>query len=87
MAWRQLPALSPARYHHSLVAVSGSTLLSFGGHLCSQSKGEAPFYYLNTVHALDLSALLGVANTQHSNDLSDGSAWEEAGAEAGRWEL
>ncbi len=35
---------------------SSGKLFSYGGHLCSSSKGELPFFYSNAVNMLDLAA-------------------------------
>ncbi|KAK9820539.1 hypothetical protein WJX72_011414 [[Myrmecia] bisecta] len=51
--WKKLPAMPYGIYYHS-ISVHGGVAFTFGGHLCSESKGDKPFYYLNTVHRLEL---------------------------------
>eukprot|EP00873_Tetraselmis_striata_P040169 jgi/Tetstr1/460433/TSEL_005692.t1 len=56
VSWSRLPDLPVGHYHHSLVA-HGSAVYGFGGHLCSTTKGDHPFYYLNHLEALPVGGL------------------------------
>mmetsp|Transcript_42939 Transcript_42939/g.101953 ORF Transcript_42939/g.101953 Transcript_42939/m.101953 type:complete len:424 (+) Transcript_42939:141-1412(+) len=56
IAFQPLPDTPLGHYHHSLVG-RGSAVYSFGGHLCSTTKGEHPFYYLNRVESLDVAGI------------------------------
>jgi hypothetical protein len=46
--WTKLPDV-PAGVYDGRAAADSSALYSFGGHLCVDTKGDNPFYYLNSV--------------------------------------
>ena len=56
-SWLKLASLPMGIYSHKLV-VHDNAAYVFGGHLCPESKGNLPFYYLNTMMRLDLTAWL-----------------------------
>ena len=55
--WQRLPDLPYGIYYHK-VTVHGSSAYITGGHLCSETKGDMPNYYLNHVLKLDLTPWL-----------------------------
>ena len=55
--WQRLPDLPYGMYYHK-VAVHGDFAYVTGGHLCSETKGDMPNYYLNHVLRLDLTPWL-----------------------------
>jgi len=57
VAFTRLPDVPVGHYHHSLVA-HGARVYGFGGHLCSTTKQDHPFYYLNHLEALDVADML-----------------------------
>ena len=63
--WQRLPDLPYGMYYHK-VAVHGGFAYVTGGHLCSETKGEMPNYYLNHVLQLDLTLWLHDHKTSSS---------------------
>ena len=71
--WERLPDLPYGMYYHK-VAVHGNFAYVTGGHLCSETKGDMPNYYLNHVLRLDLSPwltdkTLSIRSNQYRNEL------------------
>lgn len=56
--WRKLPDLPYGFYYVQAVVYNQAVFLT-GGHLCSETKGDMPHYYLNHVLRLDLRSWLG----------------------------
>ena len=65
--WQRLPDLPYGIYYHK-VAVHGNFAYVTGGHLCSETKGEMPNYYLNHVLRLDLTLWLHDHKTSSSKN-------------------
>lgn len=55
--WQRLPDLHPAIYDVRGGMSASGAVFAYGGHLCSDSKAELPFYYTNAVSKLDLAQL------------------------------
>ncbi|DBA74712.1 TPA: hypothetical protein ACH3X2_009374 [Trebouxia sp. C0005] len=55
--WERLPDLPYGIYYHKVVVHDNFAYVT-GGHLCSETKGDMPNYYLNHVLRLDLSPWL-----------------------------
>ncbi|GAX76744.1 hypothetical protein CEUSTIGMA_g4191.t1 [Chlamydomonas eustigma] len=56
VTWHRLPDLPVPLYDsRSALSPSSASVFTFGGHLCSETKGEAPFFYTNAVAMLDLT--------------------------------
>ena len=56
--WKKLPDLPYGFYYNQAVVYNKAVFLT-GGHLCSETKGDMPHYYLNHVLRLDLRPWLG----------------------------
>ena len=63
--WQRLPDLPYGAYYHK-VDVHGNFAYVTGGHLCSETKGNMPNYYLNHVLRLDLTLWLHDHKTSSS---------------------
>ena len=55
--WKRLPDLPYGIYYHKVVVHDNIAYVT-GGHLCSETKGDMPNYYLNHVLRLDLTPWL-----------------------------
>lgn len=51
--WKKLPDMPYGFYYNQAVVYNQAVFLT-GGHLCSETKGDMPHYYLNHVLRLDL---------------------------------
>lgn len=67
--WQRLPDLPYGAYYHKL-DVHGNFAYVTGGHLCSETKGNMPNYYLNHVLRLDLTLWLHDHKTSSSKSYS-----------------
>eukprot|EP00798_Chlamydomonas_sp_ICE-L_P017900 gene17900-24292_t len=56
ITWTAMPNI-PAALYDSRATTSSKHLFTFGGHLCSDSKGEHPWHYVNEVQRLELKTL------------------------------
>ena len=63
--WQKLPDLPYGIYYHKVVIHENFAYVT-GGHLCSETKGDMPNYYLNHVLRLDLTDWLHERTTSSS---------------------
>ena len=54
ITWQRLPDLPTAIYDVRGAVSTAGVVFMYGGHLCTDSKGDAPFFYTNTVSKLNL---------------------------------
>lgn len=68
--WQRLPDLPYGIYYHKVVVHDNFAYVT-GGHLCSETKGEMPNYYLNHVLRLDLAPLLHDRTSSSNHDVTE----------------
>ena len=66
--WKRLPDLPYGIYYHKAV-VHNQTVYVTGGHLCSETKGDKPHYYLNHVLRLDLQPWIAASKMPYSEQV------------------
>ena len=56
ITWQRLPPI-PVGVYDLRAAADATALHIYGGHLCTDTKGDAPYFYTNAVHRLELGAV------------------------------
>lgn len=66
--WKRLPSLPYGIYYHKAV-VHNQTVYVSGGHLCTETKGDKPHFYLNHVLRLDLQPWIAASKLPFADQI------------------